>query len=235
MKDEIYIVTASALNVRSEPSTDGDKWELLHKGDRILAADEPSDGWLPIQLDDGDVAYVAEQYVVKEGSEDAPQPEFRRLEPLYSVDDKVDESPIWLQWMISKLGLEEVPGAGNNPEIIEWMKLTTLPRSMWKDSTAWCSVAVNAAFMLNDMEGTRSAAALDWMKWGKKLEEPRLGCVVVFKRYDSNGNLVGGHVAFFLDETDDKVQVIGGNQSNAITKQWYSKKNIVGYRWPDEE
>lgn len=234
MPDKIFYVTSDALNVRSEPSTDGDKWELLHKGDRILAAGEPSNGWLPIQMDDETIAYVAEQYVTEEEVE----PELREADPLYGSTEIPSSNtpiPVWLNWMMSKLGLQEVAGAGDNPEIIEWMKLTTLPRSMWHDATAWCSVAANAAFMLNGIEGTRSAAALDWLKWGKKLDKPKLGCVVVFNRYNSNGELIGGHVAFFLEQKGDRIQVVGGNQGDAITKQWYSTANVRGYRWPDEE
>ena len=230
MEEKIYNITGNGVNVRSVPSTDGYKWEKLYKGDRVYAAGEIEDGWLPIKMDDETKGYISEQYV----TEDEVEPEFQRPEPEYDAlaTPYKEYVPVWLEWMLSKLGLEEVPGAGNNPEIIEWMKLTTLPRSMWRDATAWCSVAVNAAFMLNEIEGTRSAAALDWLKWGKKLDKPQLGCVVVFKRYDSLGNLSGGHVGFFLDETEDKVQIVGGNQNNAITKQWYSKKNLQGYRWP---
>jgi uncharacterized protein (TIGR02594 family) len=232
MSDKIFYVNVDALNVRSEPSVDGDKWELLEKGTRILAAGEPVNGWLPIQMDDGATAYVAEKYV----TEEVVEPELSVSPPVYNseVINHTSDQPIWLQWMLSKLGLQEVPGAGDNPEIIDWMKLTTLPRSMWHDATAWCSVTVNAAFMLNEMKGTRSAAAVDWLGWGKK-SKPVLGAVAVFEWKDKNGRVTGHHVGVVLDQTDTRVQVIGGNQSNAVTKQWYSKASVMGYRWPVED
>ena len=229
--DKIYYVTASSLNVRSGPGINFDKWELLYKGDRILGVSVPSCGWLAIRMDDDSVGYVSEQYV----SEEQVQPEFHLVEPMYRSDlPSYANIPIWLEWMLSKLGLEEIPGAGDNPEIIEWMKLTTLPRNMWHDSVSWCSVAVNASFLLNEMEGTRSARAFDWLEWGETLITPQLGCVVVLNRFNAHGSIVGGHVGLWLSETSDKIQLIGGNQNNAITKQWYKKVNLRGYRWPKE-
>jgi uncharacterized protein (TIGR02594 family) len=124
------------------------------------------------------------------------------------------------------LGLKEVRGSGDNPEIVDWMTLTTLPQSMWCDATAWCSVFVNAGFELNGFRGTRSAAAASWLTWGQKLTKPFRGCVAVFSR---DG---GHHVAWFLRDLGNSIEVIGGNQSNAVTRAAYSKERLLGYRAP---
>lgn len=72
-----------------------------------------------------------------------------------------------------------------------------------------------------------SAWARSYLNYGEKITKPKYGAVVVFSRGTSSG-----HVAFYLDETKDSVLVLGGNQGNAVTKAWYPKSRLLGYRWP---
>jgi uncharacterized protein (TIGR02594 family) len=104
------------------------------------------------------------------------------------------------------MGQQEVPGAGDNPEIVSWFKLFTLPREYWHDATAWCAAFVNAALCLNGVKGLGSARAFDWLKFGTGVSVPQKGDVVVF---------AFSYVAFYLGNAGDKIQVIGGNQSDA--------------------
>jgi uncharacterized protein (TIGR02594 family) len=101
---------------------------------------------------------------------------------------------------------------------------------MWRDATAWCAVFVNAAFMLNNIKTIRSAGAEEWKKFGTATDSPQVGDVVVFQWADGSH-----HVAFFLGFTPDgRVQVIGGNQGDAVTITTYPAANVMtkGYRRP---
>ena len=137
--------------------------------------------------------------------------------------------PSWLLWALSKLGDAEVPGLGDNPEIVSWMKLTSLPPSMRHDSTAWCSVSANAGFELNGYKGTDSADAASWLNWGHEVGSVR-GAVCVFARPG------GHHVALLLRDLGDSVEVVGGNQSDMVCKKTYLKDGeltLLAYRGPE--
>jgi uncharacterized protein YgiM (DUF1202 family) len=63
-------VTASALNVRAEPSTTAASIGQVRKGDRltlIAAGDE----WMKVRMDDGAIGWVAKQHVSRDGAPSA--------------------------------------------------------------------------------------------------------------------------------------------------------------------
>jgi hypothetical protein len=67
------------------------------------------------------------------------------------------------------------------------------------------------------------------LTWGEPATEPyRPGDVVVFWRERPGG--IKGHVAFFVEENDTHVLVLGGNQNNAVRKAYYPKTRILGVR-----
>jgi uncharacterized protein (TIGR02594 family) len=74
---------------------------------------------------------------------------------------------------------------------------------------------------------TNSAWARSWLNWGVATDDPIPGTIVVFSRGQN-----AGHVAFYLDEDGDRIQVLGGNQGNAVTIAWFPKANLLGYREP---
>lgn len=60
-------VTASALNVRREPSSDGEVIAQVKKGTAlgVLRSDE---SWMKVRLADGSIGWVAERFVAREGA-----------------------------------------------------------------------------------------------------------------------------------------------------------------------
>lgn len=152
---------------------------------------------------------------------------------LSKMDNSIEKTntelnrPIWLDIAIGELGQKEIDGEKDNPRITGYFKATNYGEA--KDEVPWCSAFINWIMDKSNIKGTRSAAALSWLDWGKSLEKPKLGCIVVFSR---DG---GGHVGLFLDEDENEIFVLGGNQSNAVTKAWYPKDRLRGYRWPKEQ
>jgi uncharacterized protein (TIGR02594 family) len=199
------------VNIRSGPSTNFEVVGDLETGEVIEVLS--TEGWCPLEMEDSSVGWVSRKFLT-----DAPvTPEPKPVPPT--------GEPVWLRWARSKLGQKEVPGPGDNPEIAAWYKLTTLPKSMWHDETAWCSVFVNAAFELNNLEGTSDARAVSWLDWGEEVDDPRKGDVVVFDW--GNG---GHHVAFFLEDLGNGyIRCLGGNQSDAVTIANYPESAVMGY------
>ena len=203
-------VTTVNLNVRTGPGTQFETLETLPKGRSVEVVD--IQGWTPISMEDDTIGWVSSKYL-----QAAPPP------PAASgiVVPGSKELP-WIAWSRSKIGTHEMPGAADNPDIVPWYGLTTLPKSYWHDSTAWCAVFVNAALMKAGIKTNRSARAFDWLEWGEEVDEPQVGDVVVFDF---------SHVAFYLSGAGTgRITCIGGNQSDAVTITTFSEDSVSGYR-----
>jgi uncharacterized protein (TIGR02594 family) len=137
----------------------------------------------------------------------------------------------WYQIAMEELanGVVEIPGPQDNPRVVEYHSTCTLRAT--NDETAWCSAFVNWCMVQAGKKGTDNAAARSWLNWkdGAKLTAPRLGCVVVFAR---GTNPWQGHVGFFVGDDDNHIQVLGGNQGNSVSVDFYRKDRLLGFRWP---
>lgn len=120
----------------------------------------------------------------------------------------------------------EIVGGVDNPRIVEYHSATTLKAD--DDETAWCSSFVNWCCKQAGVKGTNSASARSWLNWGKEVNKPYLGCVVVLRRGNSNWQ---GHVGFYAGkERENHILVYGGNQKNKVCYLWLKKENVIGYR-----
>lgn len=135
----------------------------------------------------------------------------------------------WMPIAQGYMGEKEISGSKHNPKIIEWFDMVG---HGWvkDDETAWCAAFVGAVLEEAGYKGTGSLAARSYLKWGKKVEKPSYGDIVVFWRGSKNG--WQGHVAFYVKETANYVYVLGGNQSNSVNIARYPKSRVLGYRKP---
>jgi uncharacterized protein (TIGR02594 family) len=98
------------------------------------------------------------------------------------------------------------------------------------DEVPWCSSFANFIVEKCGDKGTKSAAARSWLNWGKVLETPEPGCIVVLERKDQN-NPNSAHVTFYVcPDGDDHIQCIGGNQGDMVKQSRYLKSTVLGYR-----
>ncbi len=127
------------------------------------------------------------------------------------------------------VGAREVPGTKSNPEIIamfrevghEWVE---------DDSTAWCAAFVGACTERAGLRSTRQLNARSYLNWGVPVElaDAQEGDVIVFSRGDPNG--WQGHVGFFVKRAGTGIEVLGGNQSDAVNVQRYPVSKLLGIR-----
>lgn len=130
----------------------------------------------------------------------------------------------WMDIAKKEIGVKEIRG-GENKRIIEYHSSTTLKAT--EDEVPWCSAFVTWCLEQAKIKSTKSAWARSYLKFGKELREPKYGCIVVFSRGENSG-----HVGFFISETKDMIQVLGGNQGDAVCIKDYPKSKLLGYRWP---
>ena len=133
----------------------------------------------------------------------------------------------WFDIAMDKLGIKETPGAAATPEIIEFHQHTTLKAT--SDEVPWCSAFVNYCMDEAGITGTGSAAARSWLGWGKPINIPIQGCIVILKR---GNNPVQGHVGFYAGESSGTVRILGGNQGDRVCYSRFAKADVLGYRWP---
>lgn len=211
MAAEKYRVTATSLNVRSAPSITADVIGHLSQADIVDLISKSGDAyWFRVKKDalEGWASHKYLQLVIASGTE-----EFA-----------------WMPIALAEEGVKEFPGNGDNPRVVEYLRSTNLSAAHYNnDETAWCSAFVNWCVERSGFEGTDSASARSWQNWGRKLEVPRRGCIVVFSRPP---NPWEGHVAFYVGETSTHIKVFGGNQSDAVNVSKYPKSRLLSYRLP---
>jgi len=140
----------------------------------------------------------------------------------------------YLEEVLRWVGTKEVPGKATNPDIVKFASYTTLKAT--SDEVAWCSSFANYIVATCGDKGTGSAAARSWLDWGRVLDSPTPGCIVVLDRKDAN-NPNAAHVTFYVcdDTNPSKIQCIGGNQKDMVKMSTYPKSQVLGYRDVKEE
>lgn len=206
------------LNVREAPTTTAKTLGRLAIDDVIEMTGESGDGkWIRF-LFNGVERWASKRFLAKVPFIPPPGEDFP-----------------WMFIAEKEKGVSEIPGSGNNPRVLEYLRSTTnLNRSAAsRDETPWCSAFVNWCLEQAGYERTKNALARSWLAWGQAIDAPRRGCIVVFQREKKFG-----HVGFYLEQTETRVKVLGGNQQNLETKiyevseKYYPKSELLGYRIP---
>lgn len=131
----------------------------------------------------------------------------------------------------SHIGIKEIPGDKHNPAIIQMFKDVGHPE-VRDDETAWCAAFVGSALKSlgypippKDV----SLLARSYCSYGVPAK-PQPGAIGIWPRGNSSWQ---GHVAIVEQVNGDgTVTVIGGNQSNAVTRARYQISNALAFRLP---
>lgn len=124
------------------------------------------------------------------------------------------------------LGVREFPDPGENPRIVEYLKVVGLGPD---DETSWCSAFVawchqQAQVPIPHVTG----AARSWLKWGQSVGEPRVGDVAVLWR--GSRSSWQGHVGLWVGGGGGAAILLGGNQGDAVSVAPFSTQRVLGYR-----
>lgn len=141
----------------------------------------------------------------------------------------LDKTP-WMEEALRVMGLHETR---NNSALRKWLRLdgatvgdpAVIP---------WCGDFTQTAILLSlgdEPMVENPYLAANWTKFGIATT-PRYGAILSFWR--GSPSSWKGHVGFYVGETKDHYQVLGGNQSNAVTKTFIAKNRLRknGCRWP---
>jgi uncharacterized protein (TIGR02594 family) len=97
-------------------------------------------------------------------------------------------------------------------------------------SELWCADFMNFILGQTGQRGTGSRAARSFLKYGKQVDGPRVGAIVVLTR---GGNAESGHVGI-VRGTDGEGNpiVISGNHGKRVAESTYPKHKVLGYFMP---
>lgn len=133
----------------------------------------------------------------------------------------------WMSTAYSTIGIKETPGRKDTAKIMEWAKMLELTKDYSADSIPWCGLYVAYVVAMVGCEPVKNPLwALNWKKFGKGLDQPAFGCIVVFVRKG------GGHVGFYVGEDAYNYMILGGNQTDEVNITRVAKNRAVAYRWP---
>lgn len=132
-----------------------------------------------------------------------------------------------IQVALTQFGIKEIVGREHNPIVVNYFN--EIGHSWVKDDeTAWCSAFANWVALKANASMSNKLNARSWLNVGEEVKEAQQGDVVVFWRESKNS--WKGHVAFYVNETENFINVIGGNQSNGVNIKAYPKARLLGYR-----
>lgn len=142
--------------------------------------------------------------------------------------------PLWLEAGIKLIGVKEKPGAGDNPEIIDWAKEEggDIARTYTHDSIPWCALFANHILTKVGLKGTETLWALDFAgRWPSvKLPGPAVGAFAPMKRTG------GGHIICIVGKDQNgNIMGLGGNQSDQVSIVPFPVSRLnQGYWWPKD-
>jgi len=123
------------------------------------------------------------------------------------------------------VGVKETPGATSTPLVLAMLQLD----GAWptNDAVPWCSGFTNFVAWLLRLPRSKSLAARSWLEVGRAipLEEARSENDVVILKRDG-----GGHVGFFAGLDAETVQILGGNQADAVNVRSFRRADVLGVR-----
>jgi len=129
----------------------------------------------------------------------------------------------------SQLGVKEITGTEDNPQIIAYATETGIT-GIHNDEIPWCSTFVNWCAMKAGLPFSGKPNARSWVHVGTTTKEPIPGDIVVFWRESIDS--WKGHVGIFLGFNQDasKVFCLGGNQKNEVSFAEYDVHKVLSYR-----
>lgn len=140
------------------------------------------------------------------------------------------ENLVWFKEARRLIGTRETPGAGSNPEILDWASDQGIPYR--GDDIPWCGLFVGhcvSSTLDRESTPTNVLGARAWQSFGIRTQ-PTPGAVMVFWRKTPQSGL--GHVGFYAGEDRDAYRILGGNQSDSVSLAWVGKDRLVAARWP---
>jgi uncharacterized protein (TIGR02594 family) len=124
----------------------------------------------------------------------------------------------------------QVPGAAAVLlEALRWRGRTA--QQLGLPAKLWCADFMNFVLRKAGGKGTHSRAARSFLEFGKRLDGPRVGAIVIFYRKGPNN----GHVGIVRGtDGDGNPIVVSGNHGTKVSQSVYPKSKVLAYVMPPD-
>lgn len=123
-----------------------------------------------------------------------------------------------------------VPGAAAVLlEALRWRGRTA--KQIGLPAQLWCADFMNFVLRRSGGTGTHSRAARSFLKYGKKLDSPRVGAIAIMYRKGPNNGHVG--IVRGTDGQGNPI-IVSGNHGNQVKVSIYKKERVLGYVMPPQ-
>jgi uncharacterized protein (TIGR02594 family) len=112
-------------------------------------------------------------------------------------------------------------------EALRWRGRTA--REIGLPTKLWCADFMNFVLRRAGGKGTHSRAARSFLKYGKKLDGPRVGAIAILYRKGPNNGHVG--VVRGTDGQGNPI-LISGNHGRMVRQSVYPKSRVMAYVMP---
>lgn len=135
-----------------------------------------------------------------------------------------------IQIAAQEIGVTEIEGDNSNPRILAYAKAAGFDSWYHNDDTPWCSVFLNWATAEAGLERSKDGRARSWKDIGQEPAHPEPGDIALFVPVPNATSIT--HVGIYLGYSQDqqRVYVLGGNQSNQVNVSGFPADTLVGFR-----
>lgn len=133
--------------------------------------------------------------------------------------------PPWMAEMHRKMGLHEVRDNGTLSDWLRIGKYLGNPANL-----PWCGDAIESCMaktLPKEPLPSNPFFAQAWKDFGIDATAPVVGSIGVIRWTTSSG-----HVGIVAGVDGDRINLLGGNQSNAINISSFPRNKFIAFRWP---
>ena len=146
------------------------------------------------------------------------------------LSPELNPLPKTIQVAIREIGVAEIVGKGSSDRIMRWRDVLKASGAnvagFSDDDIPWCGLFVAYVCHASGKEVAKDPLwAKNWAKYGTKVDKPCLGDILVYERPGG-----GGHVEFYIAETEDLYIGIGGNKTNRVKISPIEKSRCIAVR-----
>ena len=124
----------------------------------------------------------------------------------------------------------QVPGAaGVLLEALRWRGRTA--KQIGLPTKLWCADFMNFVLRRAGGKGTQSRAARSYLKYGKKLDGPRVGAIAILTRKGPQNGHVG--IVRGTDGQGNPI-LVSGNHGETVAQSVYPKSRVLAYVMPPD-
>jgi len=123
-------------------------------------------------------------------------------------------------------------GLGSPEALLEALRyMGANAKTLGLPPTLWCADFMNMVLRKIGIEATGSRAARSYLKYGQKIDGPRVGAIAIFTRGGPNSGHLG--IVRGTDGEGNPI-IVSGNHNNRVAEAVYPKSRVLAYVVPRE-